>query len=82
MTAGVPVIACVDETSETALMINENNCGWVCEPESSAHLAETILKLKKDTKQYKGFRQNATGVVNQKFYIQQIVESYNKILLS
>lgn len=82
MTAGVPVIACVDETSETALMINENNCGWVCEPESSAHLAETILKLKKDTKQYKGFRQNATGVVNQKFHIQQIVESYNKILLS
>ena len=32
MTAGLPIIACVDDTSETALMIQENKCGCICPP--------------------------------------------------
>ena len=48
LAAGVPVIACVDDVSETAFMINENDCGYVCPPKDSRKLAKLILELKED----------------------------------
>ena len=80
MSAGVPIIACVDETSETALMLKENNCGFLCPPESPRKLAELILKLKNNENQSEKFRINGIHSANSNYNIKQISEKYAKSL--
>ena len=80
MSAGVPIIACVDDTSETALMILENECGYVCNPEDSAKLVECILKLKEDPNQCISFGENATLATIKSFQISDITNLYAIIL--
>ena len=80
MSAGVPVIACVDILSETALMLNENNCGFSCPPEDPTKLAELILKLKNDPKEREILRNNAIHAVDSDYCIQEIVETYAEVL--
>ena len=80
ISAGVPVIACVDEASETAQMINENNCGWVSTQDAPVELARNIINLKKKHEKRVTWKENAEKAVNQKFHINLIVEKYEKIL--
>ena len=42
-----PVIACVEDDSDVANIINEANCGFVVEPENVEILAETMQKVYK-----------------------------------
>lgn len=46
MFSAKPIIACVDENSDTATAINEAKCGWVIEPENINRLTELIKKIK------------------------------------
>jgi colanic acid biosynthesis glycosyl transferase WcaI len=82
MSAGVPIIACVDKTSETAHILKEHNCGYLCPPMDPGKLAELILKLKDNPKEREFLRNNAIHAVDSDFHIQQIVESYSQILRS
>jgi colanic acid biosynthesis glycosyl transferase WcaI len=82
MSAGVPIIACVDDTSETALMILESKCGYVCNPEDSTKLVECILKLKEDSNQFNLFSENATLAANKSFQITDITNLYATFLKS
>jgi glycosyltransferase involved in cell wall biosynthesis len=45
MFSAKPVIACVDENSDTAYAIKESGCGWVLPPENTGILAETMKKV-------------------------------------
>ena len=74
----MPVIACVDEASETAQMINENNCGWVSAPDSPVELVQKIINLKKEHEKRVTWKENAERAVNQKFHINLIVENMQK----
>ncbi len=82
ITAGVPVIACVDESSETALMILEGKCGYVCNPSDSEKLVECILNLKEDPNQCISFGENATLAANKSFQITDITNLYATFLKS
>jgi colanic acid biosynthesis glycosyl transferase WcaI len=48
MAAGRPVVAAVDEDSETARLVHTAGCGEVLEPENGAILAEVIARLADD----------------------------------
>ncbi len=80
MTAGVPVIACVEERSETARLINENLCGYLCPPEDSEKLAELILRLKEDAEKRAKFKENAISASRQRFHIKGIASAYAELL--
>ena len=82
MTAGLPIIACVDDTSETALMIQENKCGYICHPADSATLADLILKLKEGPNECILFGENATLAANKSFQITDIAKMYADFLKS
>jgi colanic acid biosynthesis glycosyl transferase WcaI len=82
MSAGVPMIACVDVTSETALMILESKCGYVCNPEDSKKLVECILKLKEDPNNCILFGENATLAANKSFQITDLAKMYADFLKS
>ena len=45
MFSAKPVIACVDEKSDTATAVKEAGCGWVLPPENIGILAETMKKV-------------------------------------
>ena len=40
-----PIIACVDDGSDTGNCIKDANCGFVIEPENTLVLAETMKKI-------------------------------------
>ena len=80
MSAGVPIIACVDDATETAHMILESNCGYVCNPTDSTKLVESILKLKDEPNQCISFGENATLAVNRSFQITDITNLYATFL--
>lgn len=44
MFSGKPILACVEDTSDTAVCIQEARCGWVVEPENE----DTLASLMKD----------------------------------
>jgi colanic acid biosynthesis glycosyl transferase WcaI len=80
MSAGVPVIACVNDSSETALMIQENKCGYLCSSDNAERLAELILRLKGDAEQIKSFSQAGIYASNQKYHIDSISNAYADFL--
>jgi glycosyltransferase involved in cell wall biosynthesis len=45
MFSGKPVIACVDENTDTANAIIESNCGWVLPPENVSRLAAMMKEI-------------------------------------
>ena len=80
MSAGVPIIACVDDSSETAQMLKESNCGDICDPHLPENLAELIVKLKNNKRQTENFSFNGIQVANKNYHIQEISEKYAKAL--
>jgi glycosyltransferase involved in cell wall biosynthesis len=47
-----PVIACVEENSDTADTIKQARCGWVVQPENAGLLSETMIKVTELSKIY------------------------------
>jgi glycosyltransferase involved in cell wall biosynthesis len=45
MFSGKPIIACVDEESDTANAMKQANCGWIIAPENIVALAETMKRV-------------------------------------
>lgn len=52
MSAGKPIIAAVDETSETSNIIMEAQCGWVTPAEDHEKMANAILSALYDNPEY------------------------------
>jgi colanic acid biosynthesis glycosyl transferase WcaI len=82
MAAGVPVIACVSQESETALMLKENNCGVIVSPDCSKSLADTILRLKSDHAGREEFKKNSLLAVQNNLNLKIISSKYLKALSS
>jgi colanic acid biosynthesis glycosyl transferase WcaI len=81
MSAGVPIVACVSEQSETAMMLKEYNCGVVVQPDCSRSLANGILSLQQCRKKCEQFSQNGLSAVAESFNIESISNCYFKILM-
>lgn len=47
MFSSKPIIACVDTDSDSARVINNSGCGWVCEPESVDSLSNLMIAVKR-----------------------------------
>jgi glycosyltransferase involved in cell wall biosynthesis len=47
MFSSKPIIACVDTDSDSANVIINSGCGWVCEPESVDSLSKLMVAIKK-----------------------------------
>ena len=80
MSAGVPILACVSDQSETALMIKENKCGLIIPPNCSRSLADAILSLQQNKKKCDEYRQNALSAVAESLNIESISKAYFNFL--
>ena len=82
MSAGIPIIACVNPESETALLLEENNCGVIVSPDCSKSLSDMILKLKQDRSLLEKLKKNSLLAVKNKLNLQNISNHYFEILNS
>jgi glycosyltransferase involved in cell wall biosynthesis len=82
MSAGIPIIACVNPESETALMLEENDCGVIVSPDCSKSLSDIILKLKHDRSLLEKLKKNSLLAVKNKLNLQNISNHYFEILNS
>lgn len=80
MAAGIPVVALVPAQSEIALLIEENKCGVVIEPEDVSACAQAILNLKADDNTRKEMGINARKAFINKYSTDIISSRYIQLL--
>lgn len=82
MAAGVPVIGIMSKKSEMALILKENNCGFVVEPGESDDLIDSILKLYHHEALRKELGRNALEAVKNKYNLRNAALKYGSIIKS
>jgi glycosyltransferase involved in cell wall biosynthesis len=82
LASGVPVIAMVPENSEIALIVREENCGYVLNPYDLDGLLKAILELKSDEKLRTAMGKNGRKAFEQKYSTKIIAEKYKSLIQS
>jgi colanic acid biosynthesis glycosyl transferase WcaI len=82
LAAGIPVVAMVPENSEIGLIIREENCGFVINPNDLDGLVNAILKLKSDEKLRTAMGKNGRKAFEQKYLTRIIAEKYKSLIQS
>jgi len=82
LAAGVPVIGIMSQTTEIALIIEENNSGIVVEPGDVKGLVNTILKLYTDRDLREKMGQNGRTAIDKKYNLKAAAMKYKHIIES
>ncbi len=80
MAAGKPVIALTCEHSEVALLVQEENIGWVVPPGDPSKLVQAILDAQSEPEKLKHMGQRAAAAANEKFSRSIIIEKYHDLI--
>jgi len=80
LAAGIPVLAVVPENSEIALVVNEENCGFVIKPGDEIGLVNAITELKLNIEKRTIMGENARNAFNKKYTTQVSAEKYYEII--
>jgi glycosyltransferase involved in cell wall biosynthesis len=80
MAAGKPIIAVTREDSEVALLVREENIGWVAPPFDAGNLVQAILDAHSDSDRLglMGIRAYASARV--KFSREKIIDEYRYLI--
>ena len=79
LAVGRPIIVAAEPFSEAALMVNEEDVGWVVRPEDPLHLAETIRLAATNREQTLEKGRRAARAAEQYTY-ENAIASYRKIV--
>ena len=84
MFSAKPIIACVDEGSDTAEAIKKSDCGWVLEPDNTEELAKLMIEVyntNKDFLENKGQQGFEYAIANfsKKENLQKIIKVITKV---
>ncbi len=80
MAAGKPIIAVADKSSELAQMVEEENVGWVVEPELPERIAEVLLKAKSHRQLLVEMSARASTCVVEKYSEEAIMRKYESLM--
>ncbi len=78
--AGKPLLAIMDENSEIALTVKEENLGWVAPPDDPTKIAEAILEAKRSPSLLKAMSENSRRAAENKFSYQKVLSAYRRIV--
>lgn len=81
MAVHIPVVAIMPESSEIALMIREEKCGFVVEPGDAEELAHTILSIKEDENSRHELGSNARSAISKKYDVRITTCPYFGLIL-
>ena len=80
MAAGKPIIAVVDENSELALVVKEEQIGWVVLPGDVDQLVAVILEAHVNPARLTEMGQRARRVAETKYSFARVIESYRNLI--
>ena len=80
MAAGKPIIAVTGEDSEVAMLVREEEIGWVAPPGNPEHLVRTILLAMSDREGLMAMGDRASAAARGKFPRERIVEQYRDLV--
>jgi len=79
MAAGKPIIAVADEDSELAMVVREEEIGWVVPPDRPELLIEVILRSQSEPGVAQEMGKRARRVAEQKYSYTRVLESYQNL---
>lgn len=79
MAAGKPIIAVADNDSELALVVREEEIGWVVPPDRADLLVEAIQKAHSEPDVVREMGRRARKVAEQKYSFNKILQSYQEL---
>jgi glycosyltransferase involved in cell wall biosynthesis len=80
MSAGKPILAISDKNSELALVVKEENIGWVVEPEEPALIAKAILKASSSKELLNQITLRTRSLATQKYSLSSIKQKYRDLV--
>jgi glycosyltransferase involved in cell wall biosynthesis len=80
LSAGVPVVAIMNKSSEIALVIEEESCGIVVPPGDPAGLVENILALEQNRERLSEMKSNARKAVDSKYSLEKASQAYFELI--
>jgi len=80
LAAGKPIIGAVDADSELALVILEEDVGWVVSPNQPEILADTIVKAQSNPNRLFQMGKRARAAAENKYSFQHAIESYRSMI--
>lgn len=78
--AGKPVIGAVDDDSEFAMVVREENLGWIISPNQPGNMVEAIREARADRARLDEMGRRARMVVESKYTFQHVIGSYRELL--
>ncbi|MBF8294984.1 MAG: hypothetical protein HW389_1529 [Bacteroidetes bacterium] len=79
MAAGKPIIAVADEDSELALVVREEEIGWVVPPDRPELLIEVIQRSQSEPDVAQEMGKRARRVAEQKYSFKRVLETYQNL---
>ncbi len=76
MAAGKPILAITEPESELALVVNEEQIGWVVPPDQPARLAETLQNIEMQSDRLLKMGLRARAVAEAKYTPEKVIKSY------
>lgn len=80
MAAAKPIIAIVEEGSETAIVVEEEECGWVVPPHAPEMLKAAILDSASDKERLEAMGARALEAARTKYSFEAALEKYVKLI--
>ncbi len=79
MAAGKPILAITDADSELAMVVRENQIGWVVPPNDPAKVVDVILEACRNRDRTLAMGKRAREVAEQQFPFERILQSYKEL---
>ena len=76
LAAGLPILGVMPAHSEIAMIINENELGYVFQPEDTHTIATTIKTLASSPKLIQQYKKNATHIIQNKYSLKLATTRY------
>lgn len=79
MAAGKPIIAVTDDGSELAMVVREENIGWVASPHDPQQVVNAIIQARENPALVREMGENARKAAVNNYPFQKILEAYREL---
>lgn len=80
LAAGKPIIAVTDSDSELAIVVREENIGWIVSPDNPEQLVATIIEASRNSETLKEMGERSRIAAENKYSLDVIINAYRNLI--
>ncbi|MDI6766950.1 MAG: glycosyltransferase family 4 protein [Bacteroidota bacterium] len=80
LAAGKPIIAVTDSDSELAIVVREENIGWIVSPDNPEQLVATIIEATRNSETLKEMGERSRIAAENKYSLDVIINAYRNLI--